>query len=159
VASADDIRAFMRTRYPKTGTFISTITRDGRPLIRQLTTLVGDDFTVEAPSARTGLKAGHIRRNPNATFLWVELQEAVPARTVALTGLAEIIEDEPSVRDFLDRYNAHYGTNMAFGPQRSVVRMKPGLLRAEKFRGDDRSRPVIIRDFTTLEVLEINTPT
>lgn len=156
---AAEIRDFMRVLIPQTATFITTLTADGRPLVRQVTAVVGDDFTVEVPSARHGLKAGHVRRNGIATMLWVALEEAVPARTVSLMGRAEVIEDEAAVTEFLVRRNALYSTNMQYNPGRCVIRVTPQLLRAEKFRGDDRSRPVVIRDFSTFEVLEIDSAT
>lgn len=153
------IRDFMRTIYPATATFITTITRDGRPLTRQVTGLVADDFTIEISSSIAGLKAGHVSRTPTATVLFVELTPASPARTVTVMGDAVLVTDEVRVRDFLERREAHYGVHMGYHERRSYIEITPRLLRVEKFRGDDRSRPVVIRDFETLATIEIDVPT
>jgi hypothetical protein len=63
-----------------------------------------------------------------------------------LHGMAEVITDDAGVQEFLNR-RAAPGADPGTPNGRALIRIRPLFLRAEKFMGEDRSNPVVIRDF------------
>ncbi|MCS7003452.1 MAG: pyridoxamine 5'-phosphate oxidase family protein, partial [Dehalococcoidia bacterium] len=69
------ILAFIQRRFPEVACFMTTLRKDGRPVIRQVSAFVEateTSWTISTVSQSTHLKNVHVRNNPIVTYLWIE---------------------------------------------------------------------------------------
>lgn len=156
--SAEALLALMQTGLPQVGAFITTVMADGTPTTRQVAPYVSDAWVIELLSRRSVFKVAHIRRQPRVSLFWVELAPTSPARTVLVQGTATIVEDAAGLAEFYARREAATGRPEKHVEGRCVIRVQPDFLRAERFSHPNRSHPVLIRDFSTLELIQTNDP-
>jgi general stress protein 26 len=140
-------------QYQKIPSFMMTYRKDGRPIMRPVSTFV-EGWTIGTITQDLHPKTQHIRRNPVVGYLWVDTKprNGIPfgPKNVWVQGRAELIEDPDEVQAFFQRRLAahNHGDAHPTDPnfQRILVRVTPEYLRAEGFA--EFSRPVIIRDFS-----------
>jgi nitroimidazol reductase NimA-like FMN-containing flavoprotein (pyridoxamine 5'-phosphate oxidase superfamily) len=119
--------------------YLLTVTAAGAPYSRPLI-CVNERFTVRMVTRAASRKMGHLRRNPNATLLWVDGQ-----RSVMLQGYVAMLRGDDVIADFYARYklkNPARTRELAPDIDRVVLELTPRLLRADWFAG---FTPVIMR--------------
>lgn len=143
------VRDFIGADPPKqTDAFLSTFRKNGQPFIRQISVLV-DGWTVQAFTSATKLMVAQLHTNPNAMFLWAEMNPPARRRNVWMNGTAELSSDPDEIMAFLQRRNALGGRpggqgGQPGGRQRGqqprvegrLITFRPTFLRAEGFRSD-----------------------
>jgi general stress protein 26 len=143
--AAAEIQAFIRLRHPVISAFLITQKADGLPSIRQIGTWV-EGWTIQTISRPGGVKMTHLRRNPNATYLFVQQRPNDLSRNVWVQGQVEIVEDPAAVQAFVDRRAAALGLRDPKTPPDAVLlRMRPRFLRSEHFR--ENPREYVLRAF------------
>lgn len=149
----EEIRRFI-TQWNQIPSFMMTFRRDGRPIMRPVSTFV-EGWTVGTITQDLHVKTQHLRNNPIVGYLWVDKKgrgrlDWAP-RSVWMQGRAQLIDDPAEVEAFFERRKRAFGQGDAHphdhGYRRILVRTTPEYLRAEGFY-QDGMRPVIIRDFS-----------
>ena len=145
----EEIRAFI-SDWDRVATYLLTIRRDGRPLMRPVSAFV-EGWTIQTVTQNVHLKTRQVRRNPVVAYLFSGLEARERGNdpvSVYVQGLAELVEDAAEVEAFYERRSAATGRPRGhpgdtYTPY--VIRTTPQYLRAEGFTG--RRHPVIYRDF------------
>ncbi|MCS7003341.1 MAG: pyridoxamine 5'-phosphate oxidase family protein, partial [Dehalococcoidia bacterium] len=128
-----ELRQFISTPAPAVNTFLTTIKSDGSPYIRQVSAFV-EGWRLGTISNADNLKVTHLRRNPVATYLFVQQQPQFGAKNIWLQGRVEIVDDEAGVQEFLQRRAAATGRPVPQAEfKRVVIYTTPTFLRAEGF--------------------------
>jgi general stress protein 26 len=133
--------------------FFASLDSSGSPSFRQISTYI-EGWTVYTVSQARSLKLKHLRRDPRASYLWIEDRPERRRKMVWLRGTCEIIEDPDEVAAFMERRATTLGYKV---PERDwhrmVIKFTPDYLRAETFLGEEAgNEPVIIKndEFTSL---------
>jgi general stress protein 26 len=153
---ANDIFAWVREGSPAVSGYITTVTSDAAPSVRQVSTFVEDGWTTGIITEVGSLKARHIERNPNVAVLWVDRTGKHRSRQVTLVGKARVETDLDQVNAFLARRRAVYSAfpiaDVTAEAPRHLIVIEPVLLRAEGFVDGKPNLPLVIRDFDALTV-------
>ncbi len=144
VMSEDEVRAFLTSMPPHTGT-LATVRADGRPHLAPVWYDVDDDGTIVFNTGETTVKGRNLARDPRASFCVDD--ERPPFSFVVLEGTVELSDDLAEVRRWAARIGGRYmGPDRAeeYGerngvpgellarltPTASGVRGRPGRLRS-----------------------------
>ena len=126
--------------------YLITTTQGGWPYSRPVI-CVNDGFDVSMVTRRAAIKVRHLRRQPIASVLWVDVSGGTPARSVLLRGKMTIVDDLTAVEEFASRYAVKNAGrrrpwDAAQNRDRVVLRLSPDFCRADWFAG---FHPVILR--------------
>jgi hypothetical protein len=140
-----EIREFMGRRHPEVSAFLITLKKDSTPYVRQIGTFL-EGWTVNTISRPNNMKMTQLRRNPSATYIWIQQFPDRLARNVWVQGDIEIIDDPAEVAAFMDRRAQALGARSdRTAAEPVLLRLRPKFLRAEYFR--ENPREYIMREF------------
>jgi PPOX class probable F420-dependent enzyme len=105
VMSENEVRAFLTTMPPHTGT-LATVRADGRPHLAPVWYDVDDDGSIVFNTGETTVKGRNLARDPRASFCVDD--ERPPFSFVVIEGTVELSDDLAEVRRWAARIGGRY---------------------------------------------------